>query len=198
MVKYKLVNYKTGEAYSVDAKDKRELSLKAYGAVPDGTYKVINKDGSVKYYLEVSKKKYERAKKARPTLPKDQYDQLYYYVGDKRGFSRILEGEDPLRFSSPRRYDTLQEARKGALAKSKKDWAEIREAGRFAFQQSLTQHVFKGRKYLGYVEYNILKGKDNGIHDYFDGLWYTVEHPKDPSPILMDGSIGARKVAKRI
>ena len=197
MVKYRLIDYKTDAEYVVEAKDKKDLRIQAYGKVPEGNYKVVNRDGSTKYYLNVTKKGYERAKNARPFLPKDQYDQLYYYVGENRGFKRILQGEDPLLFSSPKRYDTIQDARKGALAKSKKDWMMIREAPFLSVDHSLAQHVFKGRKYLGCVEYNILRGKDKGIHDYFDGLWYPVEHPKDPSPILADGSIGTRPMKKR-
>lgn len=125
----------------------------------------------------------------RPYLPKEQYDQLYFFV-DGKFLPRILKGEvDPFQACSNRRYDTIDEARKASLAKSKKNWAEIKVSA-YPFH-SLDVAIFKGRKYVGSVEYNILRDKKLSIE--YDGLWYPAEHPKDPSPILSDGTIGTRK-----
>lgn len=180
-----------GRIYYVDAKDKRELKVKAYGQVPDGIYHVLKKDGSLKDVLKVDSKTSERASKARPKVSKEQYDQLYYYM-DESQYRQTLKGADPLNYTSPRRYDDIQSVRKAALAKSKSEWTKMRDFPVFSYNTTSAMHVFKGRKYLGYVEYNVLKGKDNGIHDHYDGLWTSVDRPKDPSPMLSDGSLGAR------
>lgn len=128
-------------------------------------------------------------------IPKEEYDQLYFYVNGKY-VPRILKGElDPFHVRSNRRYNNIDDARKAALARSKKNWAEIRVTN-FPMN-SLDVAIFKGKDYVGTVEYNTLKGKDNGIHDYFDGLWIPKDHPKDPSPILDNGKIGSRPVKRR-
>ena len=153
------------------------------------------------------RKKYGTATKAVPVasapvkakkkyISKDEYDQLYFYVNGKY-LPRILKGElDPFNVRSNRRYDNIDDARKAALARSKKNWAEIRVTN-FPMN-SLDVAIFKGKDYVGTVEYNTLKGKDNGIHDYFDGLWIPNDHPKDPSPILDNGKIGSRPVKRRM
>lgn len=152
------------------------------------------------------RKKYGTAAKAVPVasapvkakkkyIPKDEYDQLYFYVNGKY-LPRILKGElDPFNVRSNRRYNNIDDARKAALARSKKNWAEI-SVTNFPMN-SLDVAIFKGKDYVGTVEYNTLKGKDNGIHDYFDGLWIPKDHPKDPSPILDNGKIGSRPVKRR-
>lgn len=127
-------------------------------------------------------------------IPKEQYDQLYFYMGS-RSFKKVVNGDDPLRYTSPRRYETIQDARKAALAKSKKDWTTMQHVN--LGDLSLTQHVFKGRTYVGFVEYNIHKRTDGGIHDFYDGMWHPASNPKNPSMILMDGSIGTRPIKKR-
>ena len=199
MVKYKLINYKTSEEYIVDAKDKRELRIKAFEQIPEGTYKVINRDGSLKYSLNIDKKRYDNAKKARPFLPKDQYDQLYYYIVGRAQRAVDIDRKDPLQFASRKRYDTIQEVRKAAIAKSKALWKDILETHPpfRPMEPTSTVFVYKGRNYLGFVEYNILKGKDGGIHNYFDATWHPKEHPKDPSLLLADGSIGSRPIKRR-
>lgn len=133
-------------------------------------------------------------------IPKEQYDQLYFYM-DKRCFNAVQKGDDPIRLSSPRRYDTIQKVRKAALAKSKKEWSEIVTVSKrfpeLVKNNSLTIYVFKGRTYIGFVEYNTLKSTDGGIHDFYDGMWYSANNPVNPSMILMDGSIGTRPIKKR-
>lgn len=133
-------------------------------------------------------------------IPKEQYDQLYFYM-DKRCFNAVQKGDDPIRLSSPRRYDTIQKVRKAALAKSKKEWSEIVTVSKrfpeLVKNNSLTIYVFKGRTYMGFVEYNIHKRTDGGIHDFYDGMWYSANNPVNPSMILMDGSIGTRPIKKR-
>ena len=128
-------------------------------------------------------------------IPKEEYDQLYFYVNGKY-VPRILKGElNPFDVRSNRRYSNIDDARKAALARSKKNWAEIRVTN-FPMN-SLDVAIFKGKDYVGTVEYNTLKGKDNGIHDYFDGLWFAKDRPKDPSPILDNGKIGSRPMKRR-
>ena len=132
-------------------------------------------------------------KMARFRMPKNEYDQLYYYVSDI-AMGRIAKGEDPLRFTSPRRYETLEEARKAALAKSKKEWS-ILHSNEGIWPNlpghSLNQHIFKGREYIGSVGYNALKGMDGGAHDNYDGTWLPTEDG-EPYPIIQDGTSGTK------
>ncbi len=198
-MRYILQDRTSGKIYYIEAKDKRELKVKAYGQIPDGIYSVLRKDGTTKGVLKVDAKTSERASKARPKMSKEQYDQLYYYMGGAQ-YREVLKGADPLGYTSPRRYDDIQSVRKAALAKSKSEWGRIRDFlatfPNSPINSTTTMHVFKGRKYLGHVEYNYLKGKDNGMHDYYDGLWVTPDRPKDPSPMLSDGTLGARAMRK--
>ena len=128
-------------------------------------------------------------------LPKEEYDELYYYMGDG-GFSHYMQGDDPIRHASRRRYHTIQEVRKSALAKSKKNLAVLRDDP-WAVGYGLGQYVFKGRRYVGCVKYNDFKGTYGGVSDQYDGLWYPVEHPMDALFLLSDGSIGTKKARRR-
>lgn len=133
-------------------------------------------------------------------IPKEEYDDLYYYMEDSQ-FNSYLRGRDPLKMTSPRRYHTIQEVRRSALAKSKKNFAIMigfsKDMPQMVKLYSLAVHVFKGRIYLGCVQYNSLKGAEGGMHDFYDGLWFPAEHPKDPVFLLKDGSIGTKKTRRR-
>lgn len=116
-------------------------------------------------------------------MSKEQYDQLYYYV-DGSVYQRLVvnRGDDPLRHTSPRRYETVDEVRKAALAKSIK----VNRESKYVYTgKSTDQVVMKGRRFIGVVSID--------IGGRFDGLWWPAEHPKDPSPLRKDGSIGARR-----
>ena len=83
-----------------------------------------------------------------------------------------------------KRYDTLQEVRKAALAKSNRLFSQWD----FGIRTPISVYVFKGDKYLGCVETSkMLKFRA------FDGMWMSKENPKDPSPLMKDGTIGAKR-----
>ena len=125
---------------------------------------------------------------AKMRYTKEEYDNLYYYMNEHR--LRMVEAErvSPLDLTSPRRYATIDECRMAALARSKKSWRVIRQTGPTPWDPSISYAVFKGTRYLGFVECDPNRPR-GAAHE---GFWYPVEHPKDPSPIYKDGSIGRR------
>lgn len=156
----------------------------AYGKIPDGHYKVFSKTGKdLIYTVRISAITKKNAEKKRPQMSKDQYDQLYYYIeGDVADYHVFKMGKSPLNFTSPRRYDTLNEARKGALAKSYKIFRENKVAREYGWKQhSFAVYVYKGTRFVGVVTYDWMK--------HYDGLWASAEHIKDPQPLNKDGSI---------
>lgn len=156
----------------------------AYGKVPDGRYCVFSKFGKNLTYVDISALTKKNAEKKRAFMPKDQYDQLYYYIeGDVAEYWVQKMGKSPLLYTSPRRYNTLNEVRKAALAKSYKIYKENETWKSMGFTKghSFAMWVYKGTKFLGIVHYDWMK--------HFDGLWAPAEHIKDPQPLRKDGSI---------
>lgn len=169
--------------FKIQAQNKDDLKKKAYGKVPDGHYSMYAQNGSYIGGVNISKRSMEAAVKKRPKMSKEDYDQLYFYVGG----GPVKSGESPLRFASPRRYDDIDSARKGALAKSKKIFSENMAMMEWGFKpKNYEVAVYKGTKYMGSVYY------DRNSKAWV-GLWYSVQTPKDPSPLRADGSIGAKK-----
>lgn len=90
---------------------------------------------------------------ARKRIPKEEYDKLYYYVNERVVRYWILgKGESPLRYTSPRRYDTLEDAVKAAMAKSKRLCRE----NRVLYDCGLPAHcttlwIYKGEENVGVV-----------------------------------------------
>ena len=124
---------------------------------------------------------------AKMRMSKEEYDKLYFYT-TQTAFDRISKGASPLDFTSPRRYGTIDECRKAAVAKAKKNLEEIAYFGR-SMQGGAPVHVFKGTRYMGCAEYDAYRPK-GAAHI---GMWYSAENPRDPSPIYKDGSIGSKK-----
>lgn len=155
----------------------------AYGSIPDGYYEVFSKNGNWITAIQISAVTKRNAEKKRPQMPKAQYDQLYYYIeGDVAEYHVFKMGKSPLNYTSPRRYDTLNEARKGALAKSYKIFRENKVAREYGWKQhSFSVYVYKGTKFIGVVTYDWMR--------HYDGLWAPAEHIKDPQPLRKDGSI---------
>ena len=179
---------------TIKAQNKEDLRKKASQMLPPGYYVAHSPNGLSLYGISTEPKAMARAEKKRPRLPLEEYNQLYLYVPGQY-MARINKGElDPLSVRSPRRYDTIDDVRKAALAKSKKVWKDIvatMDAGYRYIGDSMDIHIFKGTVYIGCVEYNTLKDK---MPMAYDGLWYPKEHPKDPSPLLADGRIGSRPI----
>lgn len=123
---------------------------------------------------------------AKMRMSKEEYDKLYFYTS-QTGFDRISKGASPLDFTSPRRYGTIDECRKAAVAKAKKNLDEIRHVG-YSMQGGAPVYVFKGTRYLGCAEYDEYRPK-GAAHV---GLWYSADSPRDPSPIYQDGSIQSK------
>lgn len=121
-------------------------------------------------------------------MTKAQYDELYYYVTGSALKLIENDGRDPLKLSSPRRYDTLDNVRKAALAKSKKE-ADLIKEGIAPRYRSLTVGVYKGRKYLGFVEYATSRPRGSA----HVGFWHPVGRTKDPIPLYKDGSTSPSK-----
>lgn len=164
--------YHTKEAVT-KAGEKLLADVKEAGMTPIGSFIIRTPSG----------------KEARPILPREVYRNLFYWIpietmqmwemdyradpGDERRFGR-------------RKYDTLDQARKGALNQSKKRWDEIQYFPNSYSNISIA--VYKGPKYLGFVTYNILKGKKERFNG-FEGTWSPAEHEKDEQLLKKDGTL---------
>ena len=165
---------------TLQAQNKEDLRKKVSEKLPPYKYFVETSTGSPLYWLDTTDKGMKRAAKKRPFIPKEQYDELYYFL-EEHLFKQYLQGKRPQdMIYGGKRYDTLQEARKGALAKSNRLLESI-------YPVPITLYIFKGGQYLGHVETAKMMRDAN-----FDGTWAPKEYPKDWSPILKDGSIGVR------
>ena len=171
--------------HTFQAQNKDDLRKKAIGKVPDGVYTMYSPTGYPLGSVSISKKSIDKAEKKRGFIPKEQYDQLYYFTQDSIwDLMKDYKKSSPLEVISPRRYDSLDEARKGAIARSYKDFCEIQAIGStLKGSRSIAQYVFKGSKYLGCVTYNVLKDK------VAYALWSPAEHPKELFPLNKDGTI---------
>lgn len=119
----------------------------------------------------------------RPYMPKNEYDQLYYYIPANVYNNKVINGrESPLMFASPRRYDNLDAARKAALAKSKKIMSERRAIGFSMHSPDIC--VMKGTRFVGSVCV-----ETGGIAD---GIWQPAGS-RDLSPLRNDGTIGTKR-----
>ena len=185
---YILENRKTGKRYGpFTVKDKDELRKSVFGKIPDGYYNMIAKTGNKVGEVKIDEKQAKR----RPQLSKAEYDELYYYVEPGAYESYYLKGKSPLSVTSTRRYDTIDEVRKAALAKSQKLYQTAKwRMEMFGRADPYYVAVFKGTKFLGTVEYDLLKTNP--------GLWMSAQHPKDPQPLKKDGTIGGKNAVRVI
>ena len=161
--------YATKEA-ATKAGERLLADVKASGLTPVGTFILRNASG----------------KEVRPYLSKEEYNDLYHFISTDVRMSYANNYEE-YRNKVPilsKRCDTLDQARKGALAKSKEIWNHNLYFGR---SHNISIEVYKGQKYLGFVTYNILKGKDPMFKGY-EGTWSPAEHPKDEQLLKKDGS----------
>lgn len=158
--------YATKEA-ATKAGERLLVDVKASGLTPVGTFVLRSATG----------------KEIRPYLSKEEYNDLYYWVmGDLvRNYNY---DPDKILTRASKRYDTLDQVRKSAINQSKKVWDEINY---FGSNRNIDVQVFKGKKFLGTVTYNILKGK-KPMFDKYEGIWSSAEHPKDEQLLKKDGS----------
>lgn len=159
----------------------------AYNKVPNGSYKVFTKNGKDFGHVVISEESKRKAEQKRPVLPKDQYNQLFFYVGkDVLTRAKVPQGKNPLDYitTSPRRYDSLTEARRSALAYSHKTYTNNKAMEKYYINWTVNHPiemcVFHGPKFLGTVEYTPMKG--------VDGFW-TPAGSKDPRPMNKDGTL---------
>lgn len=140
-----------GEQFKIQAQTVNDLKEKMIAKCPNGKYSV--KDESGKVLNSITLNHYSR-----PVLPKADYDNLYFYV-TARGQERINDGEcTPQEVSSPRRYNTINDVRKSALAKSFANYrhgAQLKEAGMERYitpDESVLLYIYKGSNILGMVD----------------------------------------------
>lgn len=130
-------------------------------------------------------------KEVRPILPREVYRNLFYWIPietmQKWEMDYRADPGDERRFGQ-RKYDTLDQARKGALNQSKKRWNEIHNGYNFYNYSNISIAVYQGPKYLGFVTYNILKGKKDMFKDY-EGTWSPAGHEKDEQLLKKDGTL---------
>lgn len=196
---YILYTYKNGlkdKQYVFEAQNKDDLRKKAVGKIPDGSYSMYSTTGTLLGYVRISQKDIVKAENKRPFLPKAEYNNLYYFLNedDRRRFVT-----DPMKHPldqvpiSPRRYDTLDDARKGALNRSKKLWDENQWNLDMGFKRPILQNisvcVYKGMNYLGFVTYDTTKKHA--------GTWTSADHPKDMVFLNKDGTIGTKRTGAR-
>lgn len=147
MKTYYLEHHSTKKKYEVVAQNKTELRKLAFGKLPDGWYSIYTKSGSWAGNVNISERSKKSAEKKR-NLPKAEYDQLYFYVTEQ-GQDRINEGRfKPVDIASPRRYDTLKDVLKSALAKSYKNYKIVQEGYTFPDITPLF-YIYKGNTLLG-------------------------------------------------
>lgn len=158
--------YATKEA-ATKAGERLLADVKASGLTPVGSFILRNASG----------------KEVRPYLSKEEYNDLYYWVmGDL--VRKYNYDPDKILTRASKRYDTLDQVRKGALVQSKKIWDEINYIGS---NKNIDILVFKGKKLLGTVTYNALKGKHPRFNGY-EGEWLTADYPEDYRHLKKDGS----------
>ncbi len=139
-----------GEHFKIQALNVNNLKEKMIAKFPSGKYFV--KDESGKSLHSITLNHYSR-----PILPKEEYDNLYFYVTE-RGQEMINDGErTPQRVSSPRRYSTINDVRKSALAKSYANYKRAVELKKIGMErlinsdESVMLYIYKGSNVMGMV-----------------------------------------------
>lgn len=149
MKTYIIESYKTGKTYTIKANNINELKEKMIEKCNKEVY--IVKDDTGKSYKPIHLNHYSR-----PMIPKEDYDNLYFYVTE-RGQKSINNGTKPQNVSSPRRYNTIEDVRKSALTKSYANYKVYQELINGRFPQlantvdSVILYIYKGSKVLGTV-----------------------------------------------
>ena len=196
MRKYTLVNIATKKSYELTAQNKDDARKKANsGILPEGKYRGYDSKGYNLMTIEVGAKAKAKYEGKRPLLPKEQYDQLYYYTPGWILEELPKSKYPPQHYSSPRRYDTIDEVRKAALSKSKKIMQEINFRASNGWRtdgMNMSLCIFKGNKYLGFVTWGGIPGFP------WKGTFSPAENPKDEVPLNADGTIYRGKGVVRV
>ena len=118
-------------------------------------------------------------------MSKEEYDQLYYYVpGNIAERGIVEEGDSPLVYASPRRYVTLDDARKAAIAKSKRVVANNKVCATSGFKLLMEcpiLWIYKGTEFLGTVQCDTTKS--------VPGLWTDKDDVKNYIPLDVNGCV---------
>ena len=163
------------------------IEKEAYTKVPNGRYTVYTKNGKYFGSVTISEESKKRAERKRAPMSKEQYNQLYFYVEiEVLTRAKVPQGKNPLDYISvsPRRYDSLTEVRKAALAYSYKTYTKNKTMEKYyknwTANHSTEMCVFHGPKFLGTVDYAPIKG--------VDGLW-TPADSREPRLMNKDGTL---------
>lgn len=146
MKTYILKHIDSKKTYTIQAQNKTELRKTAYGKIPDGKYSILNGVGGS---VTINKRTNTIANK-KHNLPKEEYDKLYFYIGE--GAQKYIERENvsPLSVRSSRRTDTINDIRKTALAKSYTNYRMINQ-GWDSRDHPVLLFVYKGTTLMGEV-----------------------------------------------
>ena len=118
-------------------------------------------------------------------IPLEEYNKLYYCITEREYKYHKATGI-PYWRSAKRRYTTLVDARKAALAKSNKILIDNVYAP-LALRDSATVYVFKGNDFLGYVTTaKMFPGYTMA------GVWNAKGSIKDDQPMKRDGTLGRK------
>ena len=133
--------------------------------------------------------------KSHPNIPK--VDSMYYYLTDNN-FIYAMKNKIQPQTMANRRYETINQARKGALAKSNSIYKQMQSRmywGMKVDDLNLSVHVFKGDKYLGFVTTTKMENdimKLQGMRPFkAPGTW-TIG--KDSQMLNADGSLGSGRM----
>lgn len=150
MKMYYVENVKTGKHYKIQAQTVNDLKKIMIEKCPNGKYSVMDDAGRV--FNDITINQYSR-----PVIPKEDYDNLYFYVTE-RGQEMINDGErTPPQVSSPRRYNTINDVRKSALAKSYANYKNAQHLKAVGMERyissndSVILYIYKGSLVLGMV-----------------------------------------------
>lgn len=145
---YYVENVKTGKQYKIQAQTVNDLKEKMIGKCPNGKYSVMDDAGRA--FKNITINQYSR-----PVVSKEDYDALYFYVTE-RGQEMINDGErTPPQVSSPRRYNTINDVRKSALAKSYANYKNAQQLKAVGMERyispndSVILYIYKGSNILG-------------------------------------------------
>lgn len=137
----------------------------AYNKVPNDYYKVYTKNGKFFGATWIDERTKKNAEKKRPLMPKEQYNQLYFYIDiGTVERSKVPLGKNPLDYvhTSPRRHDSLTDVRRAALSNSYKVYTENKMMEPYFTNWSANHPtemcVFQGARFLGIVEYSPIRG----------------------------------------
>ena len=135
--------------YVVQAQNKTDLRKAAYGKIPDGKYSVHDAKGVYVSPVTINKRTNTLAHK-KHNLSKEEYNKLYFYIGE--GAQKYIEIEkvSPLSVRHSRKTDSINDIRKIALAQSYNNYRKVNQ-GWDVRDHPVILYVYKGTILMGEV-----------------------------------------------